>query len=228
MSITFSANYDNALNITWNKVCNKVKNGLAAIMNRGMNIYQKAIIVNSMISSKIWYTSHIYPITMEFTKEINISVFKYIWNSNTNPLKRDELYKKRNEGGLGLINIHIKAQSIFVNTMIKMFLNSNITSVIRYYLAVRANEFFSLNELPAVTSNTITPFYDYAIDIMILCTNHKDFPNMTSKKIYEILMPQVKPKIENEYPLYDWKSIRGVVIFFFLRYDIEVIFYFLM
>ena len=39
----------------------------------------------------------------------------------SNPLKRDELYKKRNEGGLGLIDIHIKAQSIFVNTMIKCF-----------------------------------------------------------------------------------------------------------
>ena len=217
LGITFSANYDNALSITWNKVCNKVKNGLAAITNRGMNIYQKAIIVNSMISSKIWYTSHIYPITMEHTKEINTNIFKYIWNSNTNPLKRDELYKKRNEGGLGLINIHIKAQSIFVNTMIKMFLNSNITSMIRYYLAVRANEFFSLNELPVVTSNTITPFYDYAIDIMKLCTNHKDFPNMTSKKIYEILMPKVKPKIENEYPLYDWKSIWDNISFKYIH-----------
>lgn len=114
---------------------------------------------------------------------------------------------KRNEGGIGLINIHVKAKSIFVNTMIKIFLSSNITSMIKYYLALRINVMFGLNELPELTCLRNTPFYEYAIDIMKLCINHKDFPIMNSRKIYEILMPKIKPKIENEYPLYDWKSI---------------------
>ena len=194
-----------------------MKNGLAAITSRGMNIYQKAIIVNSTITSKIWYTSHIYPLTMDHAREMNTNIFQYIWNSKANPLKRDVLYMKRNEGGIGLINIHVKAKSIFVNTIMKIFLISSIKSMIKYYLAVGLNNIFGLNVLPDMIARRNTPYYEYAMDIINLCTSHKDFPNMNSRIVYEILMPMIKPKIEDEYPLYDWKSIWNNISFKFVH-----------
>ena len=154
---------------------------------------------------------------MVYTTQINYNIFNYIWNSKTNPLKRDTLYKKKDEGGIGLLNIHTKAKSIFANTAIKMFLSSKVESIIKYYLAIRINNIFKLNELPENVSYINTPYYEYAIDVIKLCIHHKDFPIINSRVIYGILMPKVKPKIENEYPRYDWNNIWRNVSFKYIN-----------
>ena len=61
--------------------------------------------------------------------------------------------------------------------------------------------------MPISVSFINTPYYEYAIDVIKLCIQHKDFPNVNSKKIYEMIMPKISPRVENEYPLYDWKNI---------------------
>ena len=45
--------------------------------------------------------------------EINNELFNFIWNSRGRPVKREVLYKNRDEGGLGLLNMCNKAKSIF-------------------------------------------------------------------------------------------------------------------
>ena len=102
----------------------------------------------------------------------------------------------------------MKAKSIFTNTTVKMFLNSDETSIIKYYLSIRINNIFGINVLPINVSIINTPYYEYAIDVIKLCTHHKGFPNVNSKKIYEMIMPKISPRVENNYPLYDWKNIR--------------------
>ena len=88
-----------------------------------------------------------------------------------------------------------------------MFLNSDENSIIKYYLAIRVNNIFGLNVIPAKASFINTPYYEYAIDIIKLCIQNKNFPKINSKEIYKMIMPEVKPRIENEYPLYNWNNI---------------------
>ena len=73
----------------------KIKKGLLAMTGRYLNVYQKAIIINSIIASKLWYTSHVYPLPMEFSKLINTEIFKFIWNSKVDPIKRDVITKSK-------------------------------------------------------------------------------------------------------------------------------------
>ena len=211
LGVFFSTDYDTALTKSWDEITKNVKTSLGIITGRNANIYQRAILVNSLIASKIWYTSHVYPLPFEHEKDINLHIFRYIWNSfGRKPLERVErnvLYKRKDEGGIGLLNIHIKAKSILASTTIKMFLNSDETSIIKYYLALRVNNIFGLNVLPTNVSYITTTYYEYAIDVIKLCIQNKDFPNINSKKIYMMLMPEIKPKVENDYPLYDWNNI---------------------
>ena len=211
LGVFFSTDYDTALTKSWDEITKNVKISLGAITGRNANIYQRAILVNSLIASKIWYTSHVYPLPYEHEKDINLHIFRYIWNSyGRKPLERLErnvLYKRKEEGGIGLLNIHMKAKSILASTTIKMFLNSDETSIIKYYLALRVNNIFGLNVLPTNVSYITTTYYEYAIDVIKLCIQNKDFPNINSKKIYMILMPEIKPRVENDYPLYDWNNI---------------------
>ena len=144
---------------------------------------------------------------MKYTKLINASVFRYIWNANYDPLKRDTLYKKRDEGGIGLFNIYVKAKSIFVSTNLKVFLNARENSMSKYYLALKINNILKINIMPRNVTLRTTPYYEYFIDALKLTVYNKDFPNVNSRNVYEMLMPKNIPKIENEYPLYNWKNI---------------------
>lgn len=80
--------------------------------NRYLNVYQRAIIINAVISSKlcIWFTAHVYPLPLKYTIMINKEIYKFIWNHyNTNPIKIEILNRGKHEGGIGLLNIDYKA-----------------------------------------------------------------------------------------------------------------------
>ena len=53
LGVIFSTDYDKALHTTWKKIYEKIKKGLAAMTGRYMNIFQKALLINATIASKI-------------------------------------------------------------------------------------------------------------------------------------------------------------------------------
>ena len=101
----------------------------------------------------------VYPLPMKHTKVLNSDIFRYIWNSNSDPLKRNTLYKKKDEGGIGLLDIHTKAKSLFVTTTIKVFLKSEGNSM-KYYLANNVNDIFGLKVINTNVCNRNAPYYE--------------------------------------------------------------------
>ena len=226
LGITFSSNYDLAIKISWTKIYEKIKTRLFIMSNRYLNIYQRAIIINSIISSKLWFTSHVYPLPVKYSTLINKEIYRFIWNNyNVNPIKREILNRGKQQGGIGLINICYKAKSIFVGTIIKMFQKYGENTLLKYYMAIRINTLFSIRELPNIVSYINTPYYEYAVDTIRKCFHHKDFPNVNSKVIYNMILPNVKARVELLYPLYDWANIWTFLAFRFISvYDRPIIF----
>ena len=87
LGITFSCKYDVALDKTWNMILNKIKNRIPLIRDNYFTLYQKSVIVNSLLSSKIWYASHVYPLPLQISKLINKELFGFIWKYNYDPIK---------------------------------------------------------------------------------------------------------------------------------------------
>ena len=83
------------------------------IRDRYFTLYQKSVIVNSLLSSKIWYAAHVYPLPLEYSKLINKELFGFIWKYNYDPIKRDVLCNPKCNGGIGIVNVFYKAKSIF-------------------------------------------------------------------------------------------------------------------
>ena len=77
---------------------------------RNVNIFQRAIIINVLVLSKVWYASHTYPLSVKHARAINKIVFPYIWNSAGEFLKRNILYRSKECGGRQT-NIFFKAKS---------------------------------------------------------------------------------------------------------------------
>ena len=168
----------------WKYIYEKIKTRLAIIRNRNFTLYQKAILINCLISSKLWFASHVYPLPLKFATLINKEIFQFLWGSTSNPLKREVIYNKRENGGLVLLDIYQKAKSIFVSTMIKSFLLSNEYDLIRYYTSSRIGYLFNITNTPRLISKVNTPYYEYAIDTIKKCKNIIKFPNINAHTKY--------------------------------------------
>ena len=124
LGIIFSTNYDTAIELTWETIYEKICKRIKIIKTRNYTLYQRAVIVNALLASKIWYTAHIYPYPTEISNKINTEIYTFIWGGeNRKPLQRDILCNPKEEGGIGLINIFTKARSIFISTVLKKLLN---------------------------------------------------------------------------------------------------------
>ena len=59
-------------------------------------------------------------------------------------------------------------------TVIKKFLISNDTDLIKYYMALRINTLFNVRTLPVKVSYVNTPYYEYAVESIRKCY-HEEF-----------------------------------------------------
>ena len=207
LGIIFSTNYEKALNRTWENLYVKIKKQLGIMKGRYLNLYQKAIIINSLIASKLWYTSHVYPLPERISVLINTEIFCYIWGSyNSKPIKREVMYKSKDKGGIGLLNILKKSKSILASTVLKMYSCSDDSSLTKYYLKERFNVIIGIRNTQR-NRRPIPKYYGYALDIIKKCINHRDFPNLSSKEIYLHLETLVLSNIEVKNPNHDWANI---------------------
>ena len=95
-------------------------------------------------------------------------------------------------------------------------------------MAIRINALFNIRELPNKICYRNTPYYEYAVDTIRKCFHHKDFPNVNSKIIYSLILPNITARVELLYPLYDWNNIWTILSFRFLNiYDRPIIFKYL-
>ena len=69
------------------------------------------------------------------------------------------------------------------------------------------NPLFNIRELPDNVNFSPIPFYDSVIDVIRKSSKLNDFPNVTTKNIYESIIQKQKPIVEEKYPLFDWENI---------------------
>ena len=183
LGITFSCKYNIAADKTWSMILNKIKSRIPLIRNNYFTLYQKSAIVNSLLSSKIWYAAHVYPFPLHMSKLMNKEIFGFMWKQNYDPIKRNVLCNPKINGGIGIVDIFCKAKSIFTATVIKRFLLSNENELIKYYMSLRVNTLFNIRTLPDKVSHVNTCYYEYSVETIRKCFHIKNFPNITSKDI---------------------------------------------
>ena len=210
LGITFSCNYNTALNLNWERTVNKIKNRIPLIRNNFYTVYQKSAIVNCLLLSKLWYIAHVYPLPVKYSNEINTAICSFIWKPRYNPISKDVMYNSKLKGGIALIDNFLKARSIFTATVIKSFIKSDENNIIRCFMAKSFNILFGIRNNTIVLDricNNSTPYYEYSKDLIQQCTSIKNFPRICSKDIYSVIQKYTKPNVENMYPNFEWDLI---------------------
>ena len=228
LGITFASEIKCAVEKSWSNILDKIKQKIRILSQRYFTIFQRAIVINMIILAKVWYTSHTYPLPCKYSKLINTEIFKFLWQSKYNPIKRETLFQSKYEGGLGIFNVFYKAQSIYASTFLKQFLNSDENySLMKYYCALRINPIFNILELPNNTSFTKSKFFDEYVILIRKLISVNNFPNISSTDIYRFLLPVCQPSVNLNINI-DWKISWKCLNFKYVNVrDRDIIFKFL-
>ena len=92
---------------------------------RKLSLFGKCQIVNSLILSKLLYTSAIleYP-DKDFIKNLNKIIFSFLWNKRER-IKRKTLIRSTEEGGIGIMDFEMKIKAIKASWIPKLLVNKN-------------------------------------------------------------------------------------------------------
>ena len=205
LGITYAHEINAAIDISWSDVLLKIKQKISILSSRCFTIFQRAVIINAIILSKVWYIAHTYPLPCKYSKLINKEIFPYLWLSKYNPIKRDNVHQSKYNGGLGVLNVAHKAQSILVSTFLKHFLSSEENdSILKHYCSLRLNPIFNIRELPSNVSFMCPKYLDNLVQSTRKLIHIPKFPNINSQAIYSTFLPKVQSP-ENHAITTNWK-----------------------
>ena len=108
---------------TWEDRVRKMRGKFIQWRNRDLpTLHQRCQVVNIYLASTIWYTAQVLPLPPQFTKQINTEIGKFLFRGRITMgrLTLAELSRPEKDGGLGLVNIQNKADSLFLRQTCRM------------------------------------------------------------------------------------------------------------
>jgi exonuclease III len=202
----------------WDVVTTKCVGVLKQWEDRKLDILSKVAVVNSLAAATLWYIAPLFNINRISIKTLSTAIFKFVWGSKKEMVKRDVVCLPCGKGGLALINIAIKSDA--------MFLHSTCRSIVsdvpcRYFLRAWATRRLH-RHLGVDWSNLIAHFtdppvyYKYFLDLCI--SNERLIANTLWRStgvsgIYSKLMETgtERPRVVQRDPNRDWGEIFGGV-----------------
>ena len=194
--------------------------------NRRLTLHQRVVYANSCMLSKIWYLSHIYPLTSNLAKEINKIIFGYVWNGTYEPVRRSTVFRPKYAGGLGIPNCIIKSKIIMLISFIHCNINEEYhNSLMLYYCYIRMHNILPMNYSIHNASISITPYYDMIYSMVRDMYHTPGFPIIANKTLYKAMLPVERSYAETQYPTFNWKRIwSNFCSIIFNPFDKEIIF----
>ena len=89
----------------WNLILIKLEKNLSHMKYRSLSLQAKVMILNALCLSKVWYISILFDVSTKAFQKLERIIFKFLWDDKgVEPIKRQFIYLKKQEGGLGLIH----------------------------------------------------------------------------------------------------------------------------
>ena len=176
LGITFSNN--NSYEKNWNEKEKIIKEELDKWENKSCCYKTKIIIIKTFILSKLLFLATIFPPQDQTMKKINKTVVNFIWGTTREVTERNLLYKKRNHGGLGAVDLSLKLRVAFCKNIASGF----------YRNAMWIGEALSWTKKKGRARSSV-PYFKLTYGDLIDKSAHLsiEWSEMTSKKIYSIV-----------------------------------------
>lgn len=177
LGVTFSADTSVTIMTTWNEILNKMRAGVQRwISDRNWTMLGKIKILHTFILSQAWYVAQVLPCPQRIISEMERSASHYLFNDQVERIQLEQLYKKKEEGGLGLVNISAKCQALLGRTA-----NKNLQSgsqLMQYWLAIPLRI-----QMNGPRAETTTPYFREVAGLVKEVLELGG--NLTSKGVYQ-------------------------------------------
>ena len=180
-----------------------------------LNMLERITIVKTFLLSKLWFIATFISLKTEIIKELNLMLFKYIWNNCGELVKRETLILSYENGGMNMF--HLESRLKTVSLQAYLYIRRNFKRDF-YQLSLKWLK-FHFRDLVLKNFNLI-PYggdeppgvYQFMID------NKNEFKNFdkefcekkyTSKKIYELFRKpyEIRSKREADYRNINWLEV---------------------
>ena len=185
-------------NLNWSEAITKLQNKSNFLQFRYLSFKGKALLINTILLSKIWFLANIFIIPIWARKKINQIIHNHLWDTNSEPINRSTLSRTLDNGGLNILNISNQNQSLLIKRTLQITNPNNNDPWVffaRYWLAYSFgnlckswNFLKNNNSKPKYIGPNIPIYYQKQVNII---RTHKQFftnlQSITTKSIYKYL-----------------------------------------
>uniref|UniRef100_A0A3B1KIV4 Reverse transcriptase domain-containing protein n=1 Tax=Astyanax mexicanus TaxID=7994 RepID=A0A3B1KIV4_ASTMX len=107
------AKSEGSVDVNWNEKERIIKDEINQFSNQNLTYKARIYIIKTYILSKLLFLSCIFPPTEMWCKKINKLCINFIWGTTREVTKRDLVFKNRDLGGLGAIELGLKTKIAF-------------------------------------------------------------------------------------------------------------------
>ena len=103
---------DTAISDCWIKRVEKVTGRLQAWKHRSLSLKGKTLIINSIALSGIIFVGTVFNLPLPIEKQINQTVFRFLWSEKNELVQRNTMYLPIDQGGQGVTDIKRKVKAL--------------------------------------------------------------------------------------------------------------------
>ena len=112
LGVTIAYNND-ICKMNYDPIVSKLTSILAGWRNRGLSLVGKVLVVNTLVMSLFTYKMGVLPLLSKaYIKKVESIVSEFLWNSRKPKISLETLKLSKNDGGMGLIDLHLKDKSL--------------------------------------------------------------------------------------------------------------------
>ena len=129
LGVHFNNDYEHTKYFNIQSCIRKMEECTKTQSQRNLSLKGKTIVINTLISSKLWFIANVFPIHQDLRPEINKIIFGYLWKwSAAKPIARETLFLPRDRGGLRILVPLIQGQALRIKylTQLGKMDNNNI------------------------------------------------------------------------------------------------------
>ena len=134
---TICSTYQQTLSNTWERVVRGFEQVLFSWESRQLEtLSQRVQVARTFALSKLYYVAQVLPLPGEHRRRVEKRLFSFIFRGRQERLKLSEMENTCDNGGLGLPNLSVKADSLMMKQLCRMMTMENEDSfrMVGYWL----------------------------------------------------------------------------------------------
>jgi len=207
------------INVNWNDRVKKFKNALSKWDGNRLSFQGRTVVLNTLAAPCLWYIAPVFQMPTRYANEVEKAAFSFLWGGKSQQIKRDNLYLPKEQGGLGVVNIPVKATCMFALKFKELCKDDTIAWKVlgRYWLGLFLRRLGYVKWTNTIPHTVEWPPIQNSLKSLVESVNKMDttydWQTGELSKLYDLLTKRliVKPKIVEQNPAREWKRLWQMV-----------------